>query len=170
MVVPRHLAILPPGRGTGRWPGLFVVPGVFLVPYDRLLAGVVMAACGHRLIAPLVGAPVAGLPGPVPRLTVGGALTLTVPRPLALPGIAALALAGSVRPAHFPTPFRCRTAALLGTPQTVCWQWVLPLPRSPPHSHMGGERRAPFGTTAAALRPPRKPSTPRREDGDAGRE
>jgi len=65
-------------------------------------------------MAPLVGAPVAGLPGPVPRLTVGGALTLTVPRPLALSGIAALALAATVRPAHLPTPFRCHAAALPG--------------------------------------------------------
>jgi hypothetical protein len=92
-----------------------VVAGVLLVPDDRILAGVVIAAGGHRLVAPLVrGRPVAGFPGPVARLTVGGALALTVPRPLVLSGIAALTLAASVRPVHFPTPFRCRAAALSG--------------------------------------------------------
>ncbi len=73
------------GRGPGRWPGLLVVTGMLFVPDDRLLAEVVMAAGGHRLVTPLIGAPVAGLPGPVPRLSVGGAPTLTVPRPLVFP-------------------------------------------------------------------------------------
>ena len=63
-----------------------MVAGVFLVAHDRLLTGVVMAAGGHRLMAPLVGTrPVAGLPGPVALLTVGGALAFIVPGPLVVP-------------------------------------------------------------------------------------
>jgi hypothetical protein len=142
-----------PGRGPGRWPGLLVVAGVLLVPDDRLLAGVVIAASGHRLMAPLVGGrPVAGLPGPVPRLTVGGVLALTVPRPLVLSGIAALALAASVRPVHFRHPFAAARQPCLGTPRAICWQWVLALPRSPPHSHVGGRALCAIGAAASALR------------------
>jgi hypothetical protein len=120
-----------------------MIIGVFLVAHDRLLAEVVMAAGGHRLVPSLVdGRLVAGLPGPVLRLTVGGALLFTVPPPLVLSGIAALVVAASVRPVHLPTPFRCR-GSLPGTPRAVRWQWVFALPRSPAHSHWGGQRRLP---------------------------
>jgi hypothetical protein len=89
-----------------------VIAGMFLAAHDRLLTEVVIAAGGHRLIAALVdGRLVAGLPGPGPRLTVGGALALVL-SPLVLSGIAALTVAASVRPVHVPTPFHCHAAPL----------------------------------------------------------
>jgi hypothetical protein len=98
-----------------------VVAGVLLIPDDRLLAGVVITAGGHRLLAPLVGGRlVPRLPGPVLRLTVGGALALTMLRPLVLPGIAALALAAAFRPVHLRHPFAAARQPCLGTPRAVC--------------------------------------------------
>jgi hypothetical protein len=92
---------------------LLVIAGMFLAAHDRLLAEVVIAAGGHRLLPSLVDARlVPRLPGPVPRLTVGGTLALAVLPPLVLPGIAALAVATSVRPVHLPTPFHYHSASL----------------------------------------------------------
>jgi hypothetical protein len=119
MAVPVHVVARAPGRGPGRWPGLLVVAGVLLVPDDRLLAGIVMAAGWDRLVTPLVGASVAGLPGPVPCLTVGGALALAVPGPLVFPGIAAFAVPRFLRPVHLRHPFIAARQPCLGAPRAV---------------------------------------------------
>jgi len=78
---------------------------MLLVPDDRLLARVVVAAGWHRLVPALVDAgPVPRLVSVVPCLTFGRVPTLVPRTPFCA---VTLAVFPSLCPAHLPTPFHC---------------------------------------------------------------
>jgi hypothetical protein len=90
-----------------------VAARVLFVPDDRLLAEIVMAAGGHRLVPTLVGAwPVPRLVGVVPCLAFSRVQALVGPAWFVGFRAVTLAVFPSVRPVHLPTPFHCAGGVL----------------------------------------------------------
>src|SRR5205823_1111491 len=128
----------PPGRRPGRGLGLPVAARVLLVPDDRLLASVVMAARWHGLVPALVDARlVPRLVGVVACLAFGRVQALVLPaRFLAV----TLAVFPSSRPVHLPTPFHCAGRVPPRRAAADRWPRVLALPTATPRSHPHGRR------------------------------
>jgi hypothetical protein len=82
---------------------------VLLVADDRLLADVVVAAGGHRLVPALVDArPVPRLIGVVLCLAFGRVQALILPLPIVGVHVVTLAVSPSLRPVHFPDTLSLR--------------------------------------------------------------
>src|SRR5215471_17173554 len=81
---------------------------MLLVADDRLLAEVIVAAGGHRLVPALVDAwPVPRLVGVVPCLAFGRVQALVLPAPVAGFRAVTVPVFPSVHPVHLRSPFHC---------------------------------------------------------------